>query len=213
VSADVANFADEQRPVYYLRHLGFHLPGACFSGGGMQDSACQQTMKSIWILLTTVAVLALGGGCGKKDKLQIKSASSEMRQMMQSSGMTPQNATPSKTWEVFKRFAKRPVDCEQDGLLFECGTSEFQGKPVFIFDFVRQFEIEKRGEPELHQVHVDFRFELAPEFEGLKTNKWSSDFKDADEFFQFVEGLREFRTVLDSEKKPVGFDITQIKID
>jgi len=65
----------------------------------------------------------------------------------------------------------------------------------------------------LEQVHIDFCFDLTPEFEGLKTNKWSFDFPNTDEFFHFVEELREFRVVLESEKKPIDFSIKQFKID
>jgi hypothetical protein len=171
-------------------------------------------MKRTLIQVAIVALATGLAGCAKQDKLPTKSALPKFQAMLQQAGVDTELPDPAKTWEVFKAFSSVPVQCADEGFLFECGVYNSQDKPMFHFNYVRQFSIEKHGEYDhLEQLHVDFHFEPTAELQGLKTNKWSSDFKTPEEFFKFVESLQEFRTIMNGGYKPAYAKMQQFVAD
>lgn len=69
-----------------------------------------------------------------------------LQRMMNAAGFDFTVPDPSLAWQVFKKFVENPVECADDGVLFQCGVYEFTGELLFYFDFCRQFAIEVDGE-------------------------------------------------------------------
>ena len=152
-------------------------------------------------LLVPVLAFSILTACNSQPKkLKIKDAEAKFKAMLAEAGFGQGKADVMQCWEVFKKFSAVPVACEEDSLLFECGVYSFGGAPSFHFDFTRQFAYQEKGEQELQQLHMEFRLTPNRTLESFKTNKWSSAFATREEFFKFIEGLPEFRTVI--EKVP-----------
>jgi hypothetical protein len=145
--------------------------------------------------------------------MNVRQALPTLKRMMVESGVDSQKPVPRAGWEVFKRFAARPVYCASDGLLFQCGVYEFTGKPMFHFDFVRQFRIEKDGDYDhMQQLHIEFLFEPTPQTGEMHFDKWSFDFRSLEEWFRFIEARPEFRDVIESTAQPASVKLYQEKI-
>jgi len=145
--------------------------------------------------------------------MKVREALPTLKQMMAEVGLDSTQLEPQQAWEVFKRFAARPVECASDGLLFQCGVYDFTGKPMFHFDFVRQFTIEKRGDCDhIEQLHIEFLFEPTQQVRDMRFNKWSFDFQSLDEFFRFIEAHQEFRATIESAVRPAHVKLYQERI-
>lgn len=131
--------------------------------------------------------------------MEVSEAEARLREMLRDGGFDFANPLPQKAWEVLKRFVREPVNCSEDGVLFECGVYSFTGEPLFNFGFVRQFGIEVDGEYEhMEQLHCLFTCPPTTEAIDLKTNLWLEKYgKDYDAFFAAVEALPQFRKGLE----------------
>jgi hypothetical protein len=102
--------------------------------------------------------------------------------------------SPMETWPVFKAFTRLPVQCADDGVLFQCGVYDFTGQELFCFDFVRQFSIETDGEYDhMEQLHCEFTCEPHSGLRSLQATVWAYDFTTLGDYFRHVEQLQEFR--------------------
>src|SRR5690606_33995784 len=83
-------------------------------------------------------------------------------------------------------------------LLFQAGTYNFGGRPLFYFDPVCQFEIVgSDGDHErFEQLHCELTCLPSPELEGLNVSLWSSECNDVDAFYAAVESLPEFQAAV-----------------
>lgn len=117
-----------------------------------------------------------------------------------------------KVWETFKSFCKKDVEGEDDKeILFECGISDFSGKELFFYNFVRQFSIYTNDEySHMEQLLCKYSFKLTDELSKLEAGEWSMDFDDLDEFFNYVENLQEFKIPLNF--KPIKSEIYQEEV-
>ncbi|MCX5401430.1 hypothetical protein [Streptomyces sp. NBC_00102] len=76
-------------------------------------------------------------------------------------------------WPAWLRFGGRRFDVpdvpDADGLLLQYGTYAFDGPPMFLLDFVRQFEIvDSDGLHDQYvQVHCELRYEPTPLLDAL----------------------------------------------
>jgi hypothetical protein len=101
-------------------------------------------------------------------------------------------------WQAFKDFG-RSVKLEGGtGLLFQVGTYDFDGRKLFYFDPVCQFEfVAPDGEHEgFKQLHCELTCPPIPALQDVATNLWSFEFPDADAFYAAVEALPEFQTAV-----------------
>lgn len=95
---------------------------------------------------------------------------SELRAATGSSTASPTTDDASR---AFFRFARERFDVpdrpDADGLLFQYGTHNFGGPPMFLLDLTRQFEVvQADGEHDYFvQVHCEMRYEPAPELSAL----------------------------------------------
>ena len=160
------------------------------------------------------ALLLVGAAPQKKEKkMKVKEALPKLNEMLKEASVDLKHPNPQKSWEIFKEFARLPVDCASNGLLFECGVYDFTGKRMFYFEFVRQFTVEKRGDfDHMEQLNIEFQFVPTSEIQDLKTHKWSFDFNSPDEFFRFVESLKEFRSLIDGGLKAAEVRVYQERI-
>lgn len=102
-------------------------------------------------------------------------------------------------WRGFKTFARTvPLD-GGTGLLFQAGTYEFEGHPLFYFNPVCQFQLlNAKGEHDgFEQLHCELTCPASEALEGIDTHLWSFEFPNADAYFEAVEALPEFRRAVD----------------
>jgi hypothetical protein len=88
--------------------------------------------------------------------------------------------TAPEAWRHFGAFAQLPFDVapgwESDGILYQYGTWNFTGQPLFYLDAVRQFAIP--DEDEYLQFHCTLIFAPTPELESLGSHEewwWPED--------------------------------------
>ena len=127
--------------------------------------------------------------------MQASEAEHKFKTMLDNAGFNAKAPEPLIAWDVFKSFVRQPVDCADDGVLFECGTFNFTGKSLFYLEFVRQFSFDDdAGEYErMEQLHCTFTCEPTDELLKIQKNLWAYDFETLDEYFLAVESLREFQ--------------------
>ena len=103
------------------------------------------------------------------------------------------SATGAAAWSAFKAFGREVFGPEGVGLLFQVGTFDFTGTPLFYFDPVCQFEvIDSDGE------HDHFAAALRVDLRSRRIAQWrpSFDFPTADAFFAAVEALPAFQAAV-----------------
>lgn len=136
-------------------------------------------------------------------------AISTFDRMLAEAGFDSERPDPLRAWEVFKAFAAIPVECADDGLLFQCGTYTFSGREQFHFNFTRQFTHEEDGEyAGMEQLDCTIYYEPTPELRALQVNIWSYDSVSLAQFFARVEALPEFRLVTGAHT-PVRAEVDQ----
>jgi hypothetical protein len=127
--------------------------------------------------------------------VNVNEAETRLNEILKTYGFNVANPSPSIAWAAFKNFAAEPVECQDDGILFQVGCYDFSGKNLCYFEFVRQFSIsdEENGYDHMEQLHLQFKCDPTSELMDLKTNLWAYDFKSLDEYFDKVESLPEFQ--------------------
>ena len=87
---------------------------------------------------------------------------------------------------------------ESVGLLFQVGTFDFTGHPLFYFDPVCQFEItDSDGEHDhFEQLHCELTCAPDASLSGVEASLWSFDCPTADAFFAAVEALPAFQVAV-----------------
>lgn len=98
-------------------------------------------------------------------------------------------------WEAFKCFGREVAGQEGVGLLFQVGTFNFSGEPLFYFDPVAQFETkDDEGEHDHYeQTHCELTAPAAETLRNTECTLWSFDFPTVDAFYRAVEALPEFQ--------------------
>lgn len=106
-----------------------------------------------------------------------------------------QSASGLAAWSAFKEFGREVFGPETVGLLFQVGTFDFTGRPLFHFDPVCQFEITgPDGEHDhFEQLHCELTCAPDASLGGVEASLWSFDYPTADAFFAAVEALPAFQ--------------------
>lgn len=86
---------------------------------------------------------------------------------------------------VFEEMCQIPV--ENDMILFETGTYNFTGVPLFYVSFVRQFP---NDEEEYFQVHVDIQYEPTDENQAFQEAVWNEDLNE--NIFDYIRTSQAF---------------------
>jgi hypothetical protein len=81
------------------------------------------------------------------------------------------------------------------GLLFQVGTFDFTGRPLFYFDPVCQFEFtDPNGDHDhFEQLHCELTCSPDESLRGVEASLWSFGYPTADAFFAAVEALPAFQ--------------------
>ncbi|MFX1538539.1 MAG: hypothetical protein ACFFDI_30475 [Promethearchaeota archaeon] len=126
--------------------------------------------------------------------MHVTEAESRLIKLLGAEGFDASNPAPRKAWDVFKQFVTEPVECDNDGVLFQVGC--YDGR--CCFDFVRQFSINnENGEySHMEQLHIEFTCEPTQQLIGLEKNLWAYDFQSLEDYFEKVESLEEFQKAL-----------------
>ncbi len=127
--------------------------------------------------------------------MHVDRAEARLIEILESITFDFKNPKPNIAWNAFKKFVAEPVECEDDGILFQAGCYNFTGETLFYFEFIRQFSInDKDGEYEhMEQLHLEFTCDTTPDLIALETNLWAYDFPSIEEFYNNVESLPEFK--------------------
>jgi hypothetical protein len=100
-------------------------------------------------------------------------------QLLASRGLAAAELLPGHALQLWLDFASTPFDVpaqpQADGLLYQWGTYDFTGQPLFHIDLVRQFAL--FDDDEYAQFHLDVRLPVAPELTTLGSHSewWWSD--------------------------------------
>ena len=118
-----------------------------------------------------------------------------MRSLLDAAGLTGPRLTPLPVWEVFKRFASEPVECEDDYLLFQAGDSKIM-RDTYL-DFCREFRLRDGGDVVWYeQLHAEFTARRPHRLGFAAMERWSSDFASLACFLSVVERSPEFQAGL-----------------
>jgi hypothetical protein len=101
-------------------------------------------------------------------------------------------------WSAFKEYGREVFGPENVGLLFQVGTYDFTGIPLFYFDPVCQFGFsDADGEHDhFEQLHCELTCPSIGALNGMEATLWSFDYPTADAFFDAVEALPAFQTAV-----------------
>ncbi|MEV8398434.1 hypothetical protein [Streptomyces niveus] len=121
------------------------------------------------------------------DTLRVEEALDLLRAELEVGRSAKAELTTRAAWRAFirfgrQRFATAPTP-DSDGLLFQYGTYDFSGRPMFTVDLTRQFDIsDDDGEHDRYvQVHCELRYECEPALDALGDfNSWFFHDADAD---------------------------------
>ncbi len=89
-----------------------------------------------------------------------KDSESLLRKMLRQAGVDQACPDPAAAWEVFKRYAVVPVNCDRDYLFFQVGDGHPEYGLDRYFDDTREFEMRGiRGDEPVwfEQVHIEFK--------------------------------------------------------
>lgn len=113
-------------------------------------------------------------------------------------GVDHHSASGLAVWSAFKDFGRETFGSEGVGLLFQVGTHDFTGNPLFYFDPVCQFEItDSNGEHDhFQQLHCELTCVPDDAVSGVEASLWSFDYPTADAFFTAVEALPAFQAAV-----------------
>ncbi len=114
-----------------------------------------------------------------------------MLRLLTDAGLDFARPDPRLAWNVFKQYAAEPVFCEADYLVFQVG--DWSAQPGAYLGFVRTFRLPPQDQRGNRFEHLRVEFETDTDGLGFPAVvRRSFDFSTLAEFFQQVEGLREF---------------------
>jgi hypothetical protein len=113
-----------------------------------------------------------------------------VRRMLQDRGDVLERVNPMLAWDVFKRFAVAPVECEQDFLMVQLGDSGVVGDSYLVF--TREFRLREQGTAWSEQLNVEFSHPGPNRLGFSAFHRSSTDYPSVDAFFASVEQMPEF---------------------
>ena len=99
---------------------------------------------------------------------------------------------------TFEMMCQIPV--ENDMILFETGTFDFTGEPLFYFSLVRQFPNE---DDEYYQIHMDVLYKPTSQNKVFQSAVWNEDLDE--DIFEYIRNSEAFAYAKDSEYVRVDF--------
>src|ERR1700689_1483493 len=103
--------------------------------------------------------------------MKVAEAQARLEELLSKEGFSLDSPDPRIAWAGFKAFVLEPVDCADDGVLFECGVYSWTGQELFYFGFARQFTVDvDRDYDHMEQLHCKFNRPATDELKLLKTN-------------------------------------------
>ena len=93
---------------------------------------------------------------------------------------------------VFEEMCGIPI--KNDMILFETGTFDFTGEPMFYFSLVRQFP---NSDDEYNQIHVDVLYIPLEENKNFKQAIWNEEIEE--NIFNYIRESKEFNLCKEME--------------
>ena len=124
--------------------------------------------------------------------------SEQLTAFLQQHGAAGLQVAPAQAWHAFKAFGRQLAIQDGVGLLFQVGTFNFTGEPLFYFDPVCQLErLGTDGEHDgFEQIHCELTCLPAPQLEGVEASLWSFGFPSVEDFFLAVEAMPQFEVAM-----------------
>ncbi len=94
--------------------------------------------------------------------------------------------------DVFEKMCQFTI--ENDMILFETGTFDFTGEPLFYFSLVRQFP---NDEEEYFQIHVDVLYKPTSENKVFQKAVWNEDLSE--NIFDYIRNSQAFAYAKNTE--------------
>jgi len=118
--------------------------------------------------------------------------------LLRQHGVDHQSVSSLAAWSAFKDFGREMFGSQGIGLLFQVGTYDFTGRPLFHFDMVCQFEItDPDGEHDhFEQLHCELTCIPDDAVSSIEASLWSFDYPTADAFFAAVEAMPSFQAAI-----------------
>ena len=104
--------------------------------------------------------------------------------------------------DVFEQMCQFPID--YDMILFETGTYDFTGEPLFQISLVRQ--IPNDDDDEFYQLHVDVFYKPTDENKVFSEATWNEDISE--NIFDYIRKSQVF-----SYAKNIEYIKTEISLD
>jgi len=121
-----------------------------------------------------------------------------LRELLAHHGAFHAPVSAASAWAAFKDYCREVFGPESIGLLFQVGTYDFTGQPLFYFDPVCQFEkTDAEGEHDHYeQLHCELTCPTNQTLNSTNASLWSFDYATADDFFAAVEAMPEFQVAV-----------------
>jgi len=113
-------------------------------------------------------------------------------------GAADQLASGLAAWSAFKAYGREVFGQQGVSLLFQVGTYDFTGEPLFYFNPLCQFEImDSDGEHDrFEQLHCEMTCLPGDDLSGIEASLWSFNYPTVDAFFSAAESLPAFKTAV-----------------
>lgn len=99
--------------------------------------------------------------------------------------------------DVFEKMCEIPIDgvCKEDDIsLFETGTYEFTGEPMFNFSMTRQYP---DGNDEYFQIRLVVLYKPSDKNKHLECTEWSNFINE--DFCDFIRNSKEYNIMKDEQ--------------
>ncbi len=90
--------------------------------------------------------------------------------------------------ELFEKMCQ--ISLDNDMILFETGTFDFTGQPLFYFSLVRQYP---NDDEEYFQIHMDVLYQPNEKTRNFQSTVWNEDIKQ--NIFDYVRQSEIFLTI------------------
>jgi hypothetical protein len=132
--------------------------------------------------------------------MDLNSAGPALEQQLRAAGLDPDRLDPWPAWQVFKAYARQPVDCDADILYVQLGLSDPTDDLLHV-TFIRHLEMSTdEGELEpVREIVCDLGYAPRPETPDTELELSSAAFDRLEDFFATIEGRSDFQQAMATE--------------
>lgn len=132
--------------------------------------------------------------------MDLNSAGPALEQQLRAAGLDPDRLDPWPAWQVFKAYARQPVDCDADILYVQLSLSDPTDDLLHV-TFIRHLEMStEEGELEpVREIVCDLGYAPRPGAPDTELELSSAAFDRLEDFFATIEGRSDFQQAMATE--------------